>query len=105
MVMQPNCLRYCLRIRNPIFQSVRYASAPPARPSWSKATYAPSPIFGAFKPGPKEAVKKPLAPKKPSPKEAKPSKTDSKTGEEKGEKPKEKKPKPPLTEDEKIVLS
>ena len=104
-VMRPNCLRYCLWIRNPIFQSVRYASAPPARPTWGKATYAPSPIFGAFKPSPKEAVKKPLAPKKPLPKEEKSSKTDSKTGEEKGEKPKEKKPKPPLTEDEKIVLS
>jgi hypothetical protein len=104
-VMQSNCLRYCLRIRTPIFQSVRHASGPPARPSWGTATYAPSPIFGAFKPSRKETVKKPLPPEKPSPKKPKPSKTDSKTGEEKEEKPKEEKPKPPLTEDEKIVLS
>src|SRR5271168_4507786 len=104
-VMQSNCLRYCLRIRNPIFESVRYASAPPARPSWGKATYAPSPIFGAFKPSPKEAVKKPLAPKKPLPEEPESSETDSKAGEEKEEKSKEKQPKPPLTEDEKIVSS
>jgi hypothetical protein len=70
-----------------------------------KATYAPSPIFGAFKPSPKEAIKKPLAPAKPSPKKPKPSKTDSKTSEGKEEKPKEEEPKPPLTEDEKIVSS
>jgi hypothetical protein len=64
------------------------------------ATYAPSPIFGAFKPSAKEAVKKPLAPDKPSSGESGSAETESKTGDAK-----EQKPKPPLTEDEKIVSS
>jgi len=76
-----------------------------SQPKKIAATYAPSPIFGAFKPSAKETVKKPLAPEKPLPEEPESPETESEPGEAKEQKPKEEKPKAPLTEDEKIVSS
>jgi len=105
--MQSNCLRQCLRNSSPIFQSVRYASQKSSsvklvstQPKQKvRAKYAPSSIFGSFKPAKTETVKKPILPQKPT----KPKEKETKETETKTEQVKEEEPKKLLTEDEKMV--